>query len=152
MTKLSLALLLLPFVGCAGNSSFVRSDPAFKELARRELPAVFIERAPDRPYHSVGTIDVELPADEPLQRFVDVASSKGQQVGCDGILALTLPDHASLGPLPHPGLRLVHGDDGPERPERVERSDRPDRPDTTTQKQTYRCVMFDAVPSPRTSL
>ena len=95
-------LAIIP--GCT-SVGFVQTDPAFHPVRSERAPKLFVEAPPDRPYRSVGIIEVRgsVSHDETLER----ARAKGRELGCEILVARSLTEQ-SAGATTPPVL-LAHG-------------------------------------------
>jgi hypothetical protein len=101
------ALSLLALIGCAPVTSFVQTDSAFVAQSGAS-PTVFLDALPDRPYRSVGIIEVRAGDMHSLNSIVAAAQSKGAALGCDVVVQRAL--HRVVGALPVRSV-TVTGDD-----------------------------------------
>jgi hypothetical protein len=83
--SLSLAFLALACSACI-HADFVSSSPSFVTHETAELPVVYFDHLPDRPYASVGIIDVIAPAGSKLEEVFAAAADKGKEIGCDVVV------------------------------------------------------------------
>jgi hypothetical protein len=80
-----LVCVLLLATGC-WRVTFVSTDSAFQRAPGAE-PDVYLDRLPDRPYQSVGILEVTGPAIEfDLDAVIRRAKKKGRELGCDLIV------------------------------------------------------------------
>jgi hypothetical protein len=71
--------------GCV-RTTFVQTDPSYVLRPSAPVPGVFIDRLPVRPYHSVGIIEVIVPAGLSLDHVIAAAVERANQVGCDALV------------------------------------------------------------------
>src|SRR5215831_4551642 len=70
--------------GCVGTTSrFVQSDKSFQAQPRATPPQVFVERAPAKPFASVGIVEVQRPVTAPPDTLINAAVAEGTKLGCD---------------------------------------------------------------------
>lgn len=112
---------LVAAASCA-PTRFVRSDSAFVEAPRAQLPEFFLEGAPERPWRSVGTIEVTLQGEVSEAKVIATALEAGQRAGCQLLSPAQKPRHSRARP---PGIQFVsarvahdHGDSPPPPPDR----------------------------------
>jgi hypothetical protein len=74
--------LAVSSAGCI-RTEFVQSSPSFVPHETAQRPEVFFDHLPERPYTTVGVIEVVSPASMGLARIFDAAAEKGQEIGCD---------------------------------------------------------------------
>ena len=71
--------------GCV-RTSFTQTDFGFALHPAAQRPNVFLDRLPERPYRSVGIIEVISPAGFTLNQILGEVIEQGQNVGCDVIV------------------------------------------------------------------
>jgi hypothetical protein len=110
MTKLPrwlAAALALGLSGCVQlHSNFILTDASYRPHVRPR-PRVYVDHLPDRPYRSVGIIEVAGPAT--LMDLNDVlaeAQSAGAEQGCELLVDRAI-HHVSRAPAPRPAMILV---------------------------------------------
>lgn len=119
-TRLLFVLVAAASSAACSPTRFVRSDSAFQESPRAQPPEVFLEGAPQRPWRSVGMIEVTLQGEVTDQQVVRVAVEAAQKAGCE--LLTPAKKKQSLAAVPR--LRLAafiahdHGEHGGQPPER----------------------------------
>lgn len=76
-------------VGCALLASgcirthFVPTDPTHAAAPNGKTPTIYLDRLPDRPYHSVGIIEAVYPAGFSLNDILPEVQITAREVGCD---------------------------------------------------------------------
>ncbi len=71
--------------GPGTKADFVRTDNAFTSKPAESLPPAYIDELPERPFHSVGVIEVIGPGAS-LRQLVEAARQKAMDIGCDAII------------------------------------------------------------------
>jgi hypothetical protein len=71
--------------GCV-SADFARTDPGFKKGWKPGRPLVYVDRLPERPYRSVGILELTFPANSSLTQVLEAAGQQGQIVGCDVVV------------------------------------------------------------------
>ncbi|MBI4511712.1 MAG: hypothetical protein HY698_18910 [Deltaproteobacteria bacterium] len=103
-------IVLVSFVSLAPGcitASFVQTDGSFVPHELASGPSVYLDRLPERPYRSVGIIEVKGPAGSfDLGNLLPVVQEKGKEVGCDLIIDRAI--YRVSGELPTMGV-LVAG-------------------------------------------
>lgn len=92
-----LALVAIGIVAGCGGATFVQTDNEFAPSAGTVEPEVFLDRRPDRPYRSVGIIEVE--SNSALDRIVKIAQKKGKKVGCELLVDRTIHQVGNVDPI-----------------------------------------------------
>ncbi len=87
----SMALCLsLLCSGCiAKTARFIQSDQSFRAQPATTAPEVFIDRAPQTAFASVGIVEVRGPVTASKEDFVNAAVAKGTELGCDLLIRRT---------------------------------------------------------------
>lgn len=81
--------LFVSGLGCV-NANFTQTNGQYVVHEAASRPPVFVDRRPDRPYDSVGIIEVIAPAMASLGEVIYAASDKGREVGCDVVVERSL--------------------------------------------------------------
>lgn len=82
----SVTVLLAAVLAGCWSTSFIQTDPSYRATSGA-WPEVYLDRLPDRPYRSVGIIEVKGPAgDFDLEDVLRHAQEKGRELGCDLIV------------------------------------------------------------------
>lgn len=74
-------------MGCSGSirATFQSTDPTFRP-SPGPPPRIYLEsnlhEVPETGFRSVGLIEVTVPESSGIQRMLDVAAKKGQELGC----------------------------------------------------------------------
>ena len=84
--RLAAAVGLAVLGGGCLHAQFSRTDPSFVEIPGKGPPRVYVDQLPQRPYRSVGIIEVLVPVGYALSDVMDLSSAEGARVGCDVVV------------------------------------------------------------------
>lgn len=85
---------------------FVKTDPAFTALEKKDLPLVCLHETPPS-FRSVGFIELDGPMDLSSEDLRAAAAGAGKKLGCDVVVSTEL---TAAGRLLSRGIVLVHGE------------------------------------------
>ena len=105
-------ILAILATSCA-SYRFVKTDPAFTAVERKELPLVCLHETPPA-FRSVGLIEWVGPQDVSPEDLMAEAAGAGKKLGCDVVVSTEL---TAAGRLLSRGIVLVHGEGGDPTPQ-----------------------------------
>ena len=105
-------LLVILAASCAPYR-FVKTDPAFTAIEKKELPLVCLHETPPA-FRSVGLIELAGPQDISPEDLRAEAAGAGKKLGCDVVVSTELTAAVRL---LSRGIVLVHGEGGDPTPQ-----------------------------------